>query len=117
MIQDAELVYDDSIQNPSHIRFKRTEKGLKPPAALSTVWEAEKQQGKGVNNVKSTMSLKKIRIRTQDAHPRLLFRGYADNEPSTKLKQYTMGNCPRGFCRLYEGGSEVEYPYDYSACA
>ena len=63
------------------------------------------------------MSLKKIRIRTQDAHPRLLFRGYADNEPSTKLKQYIMGNCPRGFCRLYEGGGEVEYPYDYSACA
>ena len=78
------------------------------------MWESEKQQKNGVHNVKSTMSLKKIRIRTKDAHPRLLFRGYADNEPSTELKQYTTGACPQGFCRLYEGGSEAEYPYDYS---
>ena len=54
------------------------------------MWEAEKQQGKGVNNVKSTMSLKKIRIRTQDAHPRLLFRGYADNEPSTEGAKWSI---------------------------
>ena len=105
--------YDDQLQKPSHILYQRKEKSFKRPSALSTVWESEKQETKR-RNVKKTMSLRKIHIRIKDAYPRLLFRGFPDNELSMELKQYTMGVCPQGFCQLYEGGNKVEYSYNSS---